>query len=255
MGIDLPQFRHLVDLSTRFRPQGRSLMLGRQRLRLNVTHRKAANGALKAAGLEMKWRELTQDDGFSETMWDKLGFSGIETMDLSDYEGATVLHDLNHPLPKELEGQFDFIFDGGTIEHVFNVPMALTNVFRMLRPGGRFVSVNGMHGWTGHGLYQFGPELAWTFWRRACGCTVHRCIGLARDEDVPDLNLPDAAETGVRLKLRGKLPNSRVYLYYEVEKTPDSQYDGIVLQSDYQTRWSRSDAADKAEDISERAAT
>ena len=46
--------------------------------------------------------------------------------------------------PKRLEKKFELIFDGGTIEHVFNVPNALETVFRMLKTRRwRFISANG----------------------------------------------------------------------------------------------------------------
>lgn len=237
MGIDLAQFRHLTELSSRYSPQGRSLMLGRQSLKLNPKNRLRINRMLRMSGHDMVWRDLAQEDGFAETMWEKLGFGRVETMDLSDYEGAGILHDLNDPIPDALVGQFDFIFDGGTIEHVFNVPVALMNVFRMLRPGGRFVSANGMNGWVGHGFYQFNPDLVWTFWKRACGCTVHRCLGVARDENAEDIEFLDVGDYGTRLRLRDKLPTTRVYLYYEIEKPEGAVYQGRVLQSDYLARW------------------
>lgn len=253
MGIDHAQFRLINDLATRYTPRGRGVMLGRQAFRVNPKNRLRANRILRQSRRDLRWRDLVQDDGYSETLWAKLGFGRVEAMDMSDYEGATIIHDLNQPVPPELEGQFDFIYDGGTIEHVFNVPVALVSVFRMLAPGGRFVSVNGMNGWVGHGLYQFNPDLAWTFWRRACGCKMHRCLGVARDENVPDLDFLDVGDYGTRLRLKGKLPPTRVYLYYEVEKMAESRYDGAVLQSDYLARWAEGEAAGAAVDTFERA--
>ena len=229
-------------------------MLGRQAIRVGPKNRIRANRYLRTAGRDLRWRDVVQEDSFSETLWRRLGFGEIESMDLSDYEGAGILHNLNDPIPAALEGEFDFIFDGGTMEHVFNVPVALMNVFRMLKPGGRFVSANGMNGWVGHGFYQFNPDLAWTFWRRACNCTVHRCLGVARDEDVEDMDFLDVGDYGTRLRLRGKLPHTRIYLYYEVEKTADSEYDGTVLQSDYVARWPGTADRDDADDSHDRAA-
>jgi SAM-dependent methyltransferase len=247
MGIDLAQFKLLAAMAARYQPKGRTLMLGRQALRMKPGTRAPINRLLKGAKLGLNWHDIDQADGFSETMWEKFGFGRMETMDLSDYEGATILHDLNHPVPPALHGQFDFIFDGGTIEHVFNVPMALANVFHMLKPGGRFVSANGMNGWVGHGLYQFNPDLVWNFWKRACGCIVHDCRGVARDEDAEDVVFSDVEETGRRLRLRGKLPATRVYLYYEIEKPEGAALSGAVLQSDYRARWSEAVSGKAAE--------
>ncbi|WP_159808271.1 hypothetical protein [Litoreibacter roseus] len=213
-------------------------MLGRQSFRIERQFARRYDAALRRAGLEKRRFGLVQDDGFSEKLFAELGLGEIETMDYASFEGPSIEQDLNQPVPESLYNQFGFIFDGGTIEHVFNVPQALENVFHMLKPGGRFVSANGMNGWVGHGMYQFSPELVWTFWKRKCHANVHMCAGIHKIPGRADpLNFPDAAETGRRLKLKGKIPTGRMYLYYEVEKTDETLSSGSVLQSDYERFW------------------
>lgn len=239
MGVDYVLFERLCELASRFRPEGRTLMLGRHEFSIQTRYAERYDKALRANGHAHGRFDLLQDDGYCETMMERLGLGRMESMDFSDYEGATILHDLNRPVPKALEKQFDFIFDGGTIEHVFNVPQALANVFRMLRPGGRFVSANGMNGWPGHGMYQFNPELVWTFWRRTCNCMVHDCRGIRKvpGDKAEMIAFPDPAESGKRLRLKGRFPEGRVYLYYEVERTAKAKLGSITLQSDYETKW------------------
>ncbi len=214
-------------------------MLGRQGFEIQGRFRRRYEATLRAYGYDTPIDDFLQGDGYSETMMQRLGFGEIETMDFSAYEGANVIHDLNKLPAKKLQGKFDFIFDGGTIEHVFNVPNALESIFRMLKPGGRFVSANGFNGWHNHGMYQFTPELVWTFWRRACNCNVIDCRALPAlpTTKYPALAFSDPAETGHRLKLRGKIGPGRTYLYYEVEKTSDSHLPDFALQSDYETKW------------------
>ena len=48
-------------------------------------------------------------------------------MDASAFEGANFVHDLNNPIPEELHCKYDAVVDGGTLEHVFNVPVAFAN--------------------------------------------------------------------------------------------------------------------------------
>ncbi len=239
MGVDYVLFERLVELSTRFKPQGRSLMLGRQAFGIQTRHRHLYERSLKSHGYDEKRFDFLQEDGFSETLMKRLGFGDIETMDFSDYEGAGIIHDLNRLPPAWLENQFDLIFDGGTVEHVFNVPNALEGIFRMLRPGGRFVSANGLNGWYGHGMYQFNPELVWTFWGRACNCKVIDCRAIPVDPDQEFAQVPfeDPAISGHRLWLKGKIGPGRTYLYYEVEKTAASHLPEFALQSDYETKW------------------
>lgn len=247
MGIDYVLFDRLVELSTRFRPEGRTLMLGRQSFGIQTKHRQLYEKTLQRYGIEGKRFDFLQDDGFAETLMAKLGFGQMETMDFSNYEGADVLHDLNKRPAKKLENKFDLIFDGGTVEHVFNVPMALEGLFRMLKPGGRLVSANGLNGWYGHGMYQFNPELVWTFWKRACNCNVIDCraVPVEPEDGFGQVEFQDPALTGVRLKLKNKIGPGRTYLYYEIEKTEESHLPDFALQSDYETRWNGHENAGK----------
>ncbi|SEN48007.1 Methyltransferase domain-containing protein [Gemmobacter aquatilis] len=252
MGVDFVIFDELCKLSTRFQPAGRTLMLGRHKWQPQGRLQRKYQRAWKQAGKEGDFLATVQEDGYCETLMSSLGFGQMEALDFSDYEGATILQDLNCPVGPELEGQFDLIFDGGTLEHVFNVPMALQSVFRMLKPGGRFISVNGMNGWMGHGLYQFNPELVWSFWKRTCGCKVHVCKAVEKDatKEGYELAFPDPAIVGRRLRFRGiNFPAGRVYLYYEVERLPDSVMGERMLQSDYEVKWTPHNNAGEIRDI------
>ena len=50
------------------------------------------------------------------------GAETIKSLDVSGYQNADILFDLNDDiLPKNLQETADFIFDGSTIEHIFNI--------------------------------------------------------------------------------------------------------------------------------------
>jgi SAM-dependent methyltransferase len=90
----------------------------------------------------------------------RLGASSVESLDLSDWEGADHLHDLNLPVPDELRGRFDIVFEAGTIQHVFHLPQVFANLHALLRPGGR--AIHGMSpssNHVDHGFYMFSPTL------------------------------------------------------------------------------------------------
>ena len=71
-----------------------------------------------------------------------IGLGVPTSLDVSDYEGAQVLFDLNDDeLPAGLRCAFNLVVNGGTLEHVFNVPNALTSISRMLRVGGAVLHV------------------------------------------------------------------------------------------------------------------
>ena len=68
-------------------------------------------------------------------------FSDIHytSIDISAYEGAGIVWDLCQPIPSELEGGFDLIYNGGCLDNIFDPATAIKNMSRMLRPGGRII--------------------------------------------------------------------------------------------------------------------
>ncbi len=89
----------------------------------------------------------------------------ITSLDYSDYEGADINHDMIFPIPEPLEEKYDVIIDGGTLEHVFNFLVAISNCMRMVQSGGRLFIFTPTNNQMGHGFYQFGLEL---FFRTFC---------------------------------------------------------------------------------------
>jgi hypothetical protein len=105
----------------------------------------------------------TNNDGFAggaQSFFATCGSRETRALDVSDFEGAEIVFDLNrHDTPAELAGQFDLVFNRGTIEPVFHLPNALSHITRMLRVNGLAVHLNPCHNWVDHGFYQFGPTL------------------------------------------------------------------------------------------------
>lgn len=93
-----------------------------------------------------------------------LGVNNVQALDVSSYEHAEIIHDLNGPLPPALHGQFNLIIDGGTLEHVFDVRQALTNIALMLAPGGRIIHISPANNYTNHGFYQLSPTLYFDYY-------------------------------------------------------------------------------------------
>lgn len=242
MGVSLAIFLHIVELGSRIAPPKASVMLGRQSFRHKPRHAKSIRRALakyeKYQGMTVEG--LVDDSGYTERMFRALGFGEVETMDFSAYEGAQILHDLNKPLPKTLKGRFDFVFDGGTTEHVFDVAQCFRNMFDMLAVGGTLISVTPFNGWPGHGFFQFQPDLVWSFWRHMAGCEVVKCIALPYDASEAPIDLPDNKGNKRRREYDNALPPGRVFLYYEVRKLAGSKLTGVALQADYETKWQES---------------
>jgi hypothetical protein len=179
-----------------------------------------------------------------------LGAGSIDAIDISRFEGATLTHDLNDPLPKELEGRFDLVFDGGSLEHIFNVPMALRNYMRMPRVGGRLIIVAPANNYFGHGFYQFSAELFFRVFSEVNGFAVERMqiaeSDLERSRPIFGARIPfewsggrysvmDPQSIGDRVQLVNDQPAvllvqaRRTHLAEPLERSPQ--------QSDYAARW------------------
>ncbi|WP_397542476.1 methyltransferase domain-containing protein [Roseovarius salis] len=224
--------------------RGDFVMLGRQRW---IGSRRGASAELLAETLHTYLPGRTEDslrnedDEYSETFFRALGFDTVDSMDVSAFEGASVIHDLGTPLPPALEARFDTVYDGGTCEHIFDLPAAYRNIHRMLRPGGTLVAHSPCNNWVNHGFYQVTPEIVHGFWEKAMGYEVlHVSLqplrpNLARR--VVTTTNPNV--TGIRPRLSGDLPpNAPIILNYAVRKPQRTPEQGRkVYQTDYVERW------------------
>jgi SAM-dependent methyltransferase len=78
-------------------------------------------GKQETFGRELKWTPKIQ----------------MRTMDWSPHFGADIVADLGYPVPEDLHNRFDFIYDGGSLDNMFNPAQGLMNIGAMLKPGGR----------------------------------------------------------------------------------------------------------------------
>ena len=90
-----------------------------------------------------------------ETLFKMLGFEPyqIVTLDVSDYEHADLIHDLNMPVLPSF-GQFDFILNQGTLEHIFDIRQAMWNLSDLTKNEGQIVHMVPA-GFLEHGFYNF----------------------------------------------------------------------------------------------------
>jgi SAM-dependent methyltransferase len=144
---------------------GSILQLGRQDIFFDYTvfTQYAAENNVTLNNVEVSHRDnpwlnnvQTIDDS---TFFKSLGFDKVHSLDASGFEDATYVADLNHPVPESLHGKYDVVFNGGTLEHVFNVPVALCNIHNLLKVGGKHISYLPTHNFVDHGFYQFSPTL------------------------------------------------------------------------------------------------
>jgi hypothetical protein len=132
----------------------------------------ATASILSAIGTPRELASAIMAGQFAEPLFALLGAKQISSVDASDYEQATHIHDFNRPLPTSLANRFSVVHDGGTIEHVFNIPQAFKNCMEMVRVGGHFIQVNEANNFMGHGFWQFCPELIYRIFSRENGFQI-----------------------------------------------------------------------------------
>ena len=176
-------------------------------------------------------------DGFAEPLLHAMGARSVDSLDASPFEGATITHDLNRPLG-EPDRRFTAVIDGGTLEHVFNVPVAMRNCMELVEPGGDLVMMVPANNEIGHGLYQFCPELFYRALER--DFEIAHMLLLERGPRPRWYRIADARSgTGHRIRVRTRWST---YLIVQARRrTEEAIADLTLYQSDYEAAWSGMD--------------
>jgi hypothetical protein len=195
------------------------------------------------------YAEFTESPGYIDPFLQAIGADEVHAMDASPYEGADVVQDLNTPVPEQFKERYTVVFDGGTLEHIFNFPTALKNCMEMLRPGGTlFVNVIANQQF-GHGFYQVSPEFFFRALAPENGFTVERmhayegvmgassALGLPYEFQWmgPRYRVEDPMLHGGRHELFNRWPLALMVEARKLETVP--VFRESPQQSDYQATW------------------
>lgn len=123
----------------------------------------------------------------ADYFFSRFPIESLDSLDVVQGPAATIVHDLNTPIPEHLCDRFDFIVDGGTFDHLINLGIALDNIVKMLRPGGRILQYNAASNYLGKAYIMFGPNLFYDYYilNGFVDCKVY----IAR-ETVREVNAP-----------------------------------------------------------------
>ena len=121
--------RHTVDLTGDEMDQLLSTM--------GVPKRSGVQYEIDTETLNQKRETITQESFFGAFTDAK-----VLSLDINDYEGADIVCDIQDKIPRRYRNMADFVYDGGSLDNIFDVAGALRNVARMVRPGGRFFAMN-----------------------------------------------------------------------------------------------------------------
>lgn len=178
MGVDLETARFLLARRHEGARFDRCVTLGRQHYFLSHSE---TRGLLKDFGLSpAACPDLFAPEypAYADSFWRTLGAQTLHSIDASDFEGASQVHDLNRPVPDSWHGAYDVVCDCGTLEHVFDFPAAIRNCMEMVACGGHFFTQTPANNYLGHGFYQFSPELFFRVLSPANGFRVERCVAV-----------------------------------------------------------------------------
>lgn len=216
----------------------RTAMIGRQRLQLterelhdNLRFFDPRTDKALAASL------LHGAAGYSEELLRYLGATEVQSFDGAAYEGATQVHDMNLPIAAGHKERYSLVLDGGSLEHVFNFPVAIRNCMEMVAAGGHFLTMGPGNNFMGHGFYQFSPEL---FFRLLNADNGYRMVRLLACEQGPRAPWFTVRDPEVIRKRVGVVSRNRVTLLVLAQRValrPVLQT--MPQQSDYATAWAR----------------
>jgi len=241
MGLDVNGARFILYARTLGVEFTRTAMIGRQGLHLSPLELRAS---LQRFGFSFDdaliERVFSENGGYAERFFRSLGAQEVHSFDHSDYEGATHTYDLNQNIPEQFKRQYSVVLDGGSLEHVFNFPIAMKNCMEMVQVGGHYLGIAPANNLMGHGFYQFSPELFHSVFTPGNGYELLRLIAF---EDRPKAEWY-LVKSPASIRQRVTLTNRRaVYLVIVARRTADLEpLRSMPQQSDYVGAWKGVDA-------------
>ncbi|MEQ1763883.1 MAG: hypothetical protein ABL984_12160 [Pyrinomonadaceae bacterium] len=178
---------------------------------------------------------LDDHNGFSEGIFRLLGAKATESFDASDFEGSTHVHDFNLPISDRFKASYTTVFDGGTLEHVFNYPTALKNCMEMIVEGGHFLGISPVNNFPGHGFYQFSPELFFRIFSVEQGFEILDMIFVEDYSDAPWYRVADPKSLGHRVTFENTRP--AYLLLIACRRSIEPIFQSFPQQSDYAATW------------------
>lgn len=261
MGVTLATAEFLTEAAAGGVSFDRTLTVGRQNLFVGpgrlwrVLHRHG----LRPSESKAAFRRQLGWQVWSDPLFRLLGASEVAAIDASGYQGASIIHDLNEPIPEELHERFDLVFDCGTLEHIFNVPVALKGYMDMVRIGGHLILVLPANNLFGHGFCQFSAELFYSALSEENGYTVQRMLICEEDSDTvyrfrdraqvslfhgPRYGVADPRAVRTRVRLQSDQPSVLMVQAKRTARKP--VFETPPEQSDYLSAWAAHEALPEA---------
>ena len=145
---------------------------------------------------------------------------------------------MNRPIPADWKEAYDVVCDVGTLEHVFNFPVAIRNCMEMVKRGGYFFAQTPANNYLGHGFYQFSPELFFRVLSAQNGFKVEHCVAVEQGPRKRWFSVSDPEAIRARVTLINAAPVILFVWAKRVEVKP--LFLATPQQSDYAVAWAGS---------------
>jgi len=246
MGVTILNALALLQAKSEGASFERTLMLGRLACFMSLRDLRRISSRLPADSAFVRDIQAGRIPAYMDDFFRALGATTLDALDVSAFEDATIIHDLNEPLPEQLVGQYDAVVDGGTLEHVFNLPTAFRNAMDALAVDGRFFAALPANNYCGHGFYQFSAELFYRVFSAENGFEIERLLvapayASGKWLDGPAFNVadPDVLKDRVNIGARGQL----LFLVQARKTAQRPVFTRWPQQSDYVAQWAGPSAA------------
>lgn len=246
MGIDIHNLQllaHAQDLGVAF---DRTLAIGRQGVFVEDWELEAHRVARGLPPLVEPPPEPGRPRYYEPLVQQWFGARDADAVDASPYENARLIHDMNLPWPADgplgaVRGAYDAVLDFGCLEHVFNFPVAWRNCVDLVRVGGHVLHALPANNLSGHGFYQFSPELFFNLYRAPNGFELRALFFALKADARHWWRVADP----MRVKRRVNLCNAHeVYMLVIARKLREPGPLAAPQQSDYaQDEWVHGPAA------------
>jgi hypothetical protein len=216
-------------------------MIGRQNLYLSNAEAEAllldaGTNANQVESIVADWHSCCENNCYyGEPLLRWFGTESISSFDISDYEGANCIWDLNQPLPEQYWNRYSLVLECGTLEHIFYLPTALRNVMQMTAVGGYLVLSTPGNNWFGHGFYQFSPELFFSVFQKKNGFELLEMAVNGIDGKLRRISSPLMTHRRVEVEHTGMMRTTLRIIARRISEHIPTNLD--TQQSDYLLVW------------------
>ncbi|HBI48573.1 MAG TPA: hypothetical protein DDY26_01910 [Moraxellaceae bacterium] len=218
MGIDVHALQLLQYNKQKNSNLGKTLTLGRQ-------------AVLVGPKLAKKWIGTDQGAWCEDLLKNHFNATDVDSIDNSDYEGASIIYDYNNQVPNDLKEQYDTVIDFGCSEHIFNVAQAFQNTIDVCKVDGTILHILPANGFFGHGFYQYSAEFFFSLYSKDNGFEETE-VFISDLFDASKWYAVTKPSQGERINIRTQ---NETYIIVRTKKVAHKRI--FIQQSDYSYIW------------------